>query len=88
MQVSVIFQIVFQVRKDSLSYLKEVTTLSIGVLKKSNAKLLARVDIGEVQRLVDDKEIKDINWIPSNEMLGDGLTKRDRYVEKLQEILI
>ena len=65
-----------------------MTTLSIGVLKKSNAKLLARVDIGEVQRLVDDKEIKDINWIPSNEMLGDGLTKRDRYVEKLQEILI
>ena len=47
-----------------------------------------RVDIGEVQRLVNDKEIKDINWIPSDEMLGDGLTKRDRYVEKLKEILI
>ena len=65
-----------------------MTTLSIGVLKKSNAKLLARVDIAEVQRLVDDKEIKDINWIPSDEMLGDGLTKGDRYVEKLKEILI
>jgi len=47
-----------------------------------------RVDIGEVQRLIEEKEIGDIKWIPSEDMLGDGLTKRDKNCEKLRKFLI
>ena len=42
-----------------------------------------RVDIGEVQRLLEDKEIVDIKWIPTNLQLADGLTKRDISMQKL-----
>ena len=35
-----------------------------------------RIDIAEVQRMLESKEINEINWIPSKENLADGLTKR------------
>ena len=47
-----------------------------------------RVDIGEVQRLIEEKEIQDINWIPSDEMLGDSLTKRNKCGGKLKKYLV
>ena len=35
-----------------------------------------RIDIAEVQRMLESKEINKIIWIPSKENLADGLTKR------------
>ena len=35
-----------------------------------------RIDIAEVQRMLESKEINEINWIPSQDNLADGLTKR------------
>ena len=35
-----------------------------------------RIDTVEVQRMLESKEINEINWIPSKENLADGLTKR------------
>ena len=36
----------------------------------------SRIDIAEVQCMLESKEINEINWIPSKENLADGLTKR------------
>ena len=38
-----------------------------------------RIDIAEVQCMLESKEINEINWIPSKENLADGLTKREIY---------
>ena len=46
-----------------------------------------RVDIGVVQRLLDDKEIVDIKWIPTNLQLADVLTKRDINMQKLFSVI-
>ena len=46
-----------------------------------------RVDMGEVQRLLEDKEIVDIKWIPTNLQLADGLTKRDINMQKLFSVI-
>ena len=39
-------------------------------------KKCLRIDIAEVQHMLESKEINEINWIPSKENLADGLTKR------------
>ena len=46
-----------------------------------------RVDIGEIQRLIEDKEIVDISWISTNDMLSNSLTKRDVKTEKLVKFI-
>ena len=43
--------------------------------KQAEEKRL-RIDIAEVQCMLESKEINEINWIPSKENLADGLTKR------------
>ena len=35
-----------------------------------------RIDVAEVQCMLESEEINEINWIPSKENLADGLTKR------------
>ena len=35
-----------------------------------------RIDIAEVQRMLESEKTNEINWIPSKENLADGLTKR------------
>ena len=42
-----------------------------------------RVDIGEIQRLLEDKEIVDITWVPTKDTIADCLTKRDIIANKL-----
>ena len=36
----------------------------------------SRIDIAEVQHMLESKEINEISWIPSTDNLSDGLTKR------------
>ena len=36
-----------------------------------------RVDICEIQRLLEQKEVNDVLWVSSENQLADGLTKRD-----------
>ena len=49
---------------------------------KQVAEKRLRIDIGEIQRLIEDKEIKDVKWIHKEEQLADGLTKRDVNMEE------
>ena len=46
-----------------------------------------RVDTGEIQRLIEDKEVKDVAWVSKTEQLADGLTKRDVNMHSLMNIL-
>ena len=46
-----------------------------------------RVDIGEIQRLIQEKEVKDVTWVSKKEQLADGLTKRDVCMDNLMNIL-
>jgi len=36
-----------------------------------------RIDTGEIQRMPNDGEVEDVKWVPTNEQIADGLTKRD-----------
>lgn len=36
-----------------------------------------RIDIGEIQRMLTNDEVKDVQWIPTKDQIADGLTKRD-----------
>ena len=36
-----------------------------------------RIDIGEIQRMITNGEVKDVQWVPTNDQIADGLTKRD-----------
>lgn len=36
-----------------------------------------RIDIGEIQRMMNENEINDIRWVPSEEQIADIMTKRD-----------
>ena len=58
------------------------TDQSIRSTKQVSEKRL-RIDIGEIQRLIEDKEIRDVKWIPKEEQLADGLTKRDVNMDNL-----
>ena len=46
-----------------------------------------RVDIGEVQRMIEEKEVQDVSWVSKKEQLADGLTKRDVRMEALTKIM-
>ena len=46
-----------------------------------------RIDIGEIQRLIEQKEITDVKWICKEKQLADGLTKRDVDMENVMNIL-
>ena len=59
---------------------------SIRSTKQVSEKRL-RVDIGEIQRLIEDKEVKDVAWVSKTEQLADGLTKRDVNMHGLMNIL-
>ena len=62
------------------------TEQSIRSTKQVTEKHL-RIDIGEIQRLLEDKEIKDVKWIPKEEQIADGLTKRDVTMNDLMDLL-
>lgn len=36
-----------------------------------------RIDVGEIQRMLANGEIKDVKWVPTTDQIADGLTKRD-----------
>ena len=59
---------------------------SIRSSKQVNEKRL-RVDVGEVQRLLEDKEVKDVKWIPGEDQLANGLTKRDVKMDTLLNLI-
>ena len=46
-----------------------------------------RVDLGEVQRLLEEGEVQDVKWIPTELQLADGLTKRDVSMNNLLELV-
>ena len=46
-----------------------------------------RVDVGEVQRLLEDKEVQDVKWIPGEDQLANGLTKRDVKMDNLLDLM-
>ena len=58
------------------------TEQSIRSTKQVSEKRL-RIDIGEIQRLLEDKEIQDVKWISKEKQLADGLTKRDVNMDDL-----
>ena len=59
---------------------------SIRSTKQVSEKRL-RVDIGEIQRMIENKEVHDVSWVSKKEQLADGLTKRDVHMEALMKIL-
>ena len=64
----------------------EPTERSIRSTKQVSEKRL-RVDIGEIQRLIEEKEVKDVKWVSKNNQLADGLTKRDVNMNELMQWL-
>ena len=46
-----------------------------------------RIDIGEIQRLIEEKEIHDVHWISKENQLADGLTKRDVEMDNVLYLL-
>ena len=50
---------------------------------KQVAEKRLRVDIGEIQRLIEEKEVGDVKWISKKKQLADGLTKRDVNMDGL-----
>ena len=50
------------------------TEQSIRSTKQVKEKRL-RVDLGEMQRLLNDNEVSDVKWVPSNEQLGRWFNK-------------
>ena len=60
---------------------------SIRSSKQVSEKRL-RVDVGEVQRLLEDREVKDIKWISKDDQLANGLTKRGAQMDDLLQLMI
>ena len=58
------------------------TEQSIRSTKQVSEKRL-RIDIGEIQRLIEEKEVQDVKWISKDDQLADGLTKRDVNMDDL-----
>ena len=52
------------------------TEQSIRSTKQVKEKRL-RIDTGKIQRMLSEGEVKDVKWVPTNEQIADGLTKRD-----------
>ena len=46
-----------------------------------------RIDIAEIQRCIEEKEIVDLRYVRSDEQLADGFTKRDVCMTKLMELV-
>ena len=59
---------------------------SVRLTKQVHEKRL-RVDLGEVQRLLDEGEVQDVKWIPTEFQLADGLMKRDVSMNNLLELM-
>ena len=59
---------------------------SIRSTKQVHEKRL-QVDLGEVQRLLEEGEIQDVKWIPTESQLADGLTKRYVSMNNLLELV-
>ena len=55
---------------------------SIRLTKQVHEKRL-QVDLGELQRLLEEGEVQDVKWIPTELQLSDGLTKRDVSMNNL-----
>ena len=36
-----------------------------------------RIDLAEINRMIQDGELKELKWVPSKEQLADVLTKQD-----------
>ena len=64
----------------------EPTERSIRSTKQVGEKRL-RIDIGEIQRLIEEKEVSDVKWISKKKQLADGLTKRDVDMDALLHLL-
>ena len=63
------------------------TEQSIRSTKQVQEKRL-RIDIGEIQRLIEHKEITDVKWICKEKQLADGLTKRDVDMENVMNMIL
>ena len=46
-----------------------------------------RVDLAEIRRMINEKEIKDLKWVESKRQLADGLTKRDIPMLEIVKIM-
>ena len=46
-----------------------------------------RIDIAEIQRSIEDKEISDLRLVSTDEQYADGLTKRDVCMERIMAII-
>ena len=46
-----------------------------------------RVDMAELKRLLDAKELEDMKWCESKEQLADGLTKRGVLMDRLLRVV-
>ena len=67
------------VRESKISIFAYVDNKSLDESLRSTKQVQekrSRIDIAEVQRMLESKEINEINWIPSKKNLADRLTKR------------
>ena len=46
-----------------------------------------RVDLAEIRRMINEKEIGDLKWVESRRQLADGLTKRDIPMLEIVKIM-
>ena len=67
------------VRESKILILAYIDNKSLGESLRSTKQVQEkrlRIDIAEVQCMLESKEIYEISWIPNRDYLADGLTKR------------
>ena len=67
------------VRESKIPILAYIDNKSLDEILRSTKQVQEkrfRIDIAEVQRMLESKEINEISWISSKDNLADGLTKR------------